>query len=61
MPVKNGTKRWAAEDVAAVVIETEETDVTEEQIEQWSDLTLYEWLEAWGYSYNGVDWVPVEE
>jgi hypothetical protein len=45
-------KRTYADDLALILIEIAPTDVTEEQVKQWNDNDLYEWLEAWGYEWN---------
>jgi hypothetical protein len=57
-------KRARAQVVAEQIIENHptETDVTLEDIETMSDPDLYDWLEAWGYSWEGVDgWVDPED
>ena len=45
-------KRTYADDLALILIEIAPTDVTEEQVKQWNDNDLYEWLEAWGYVWH---------
>lgn len=53
-------KRAHAQDLAQSICDLGETDVTE--VETWSDDDLYDWLEAWGYSWEGADgWIDLED
>ena len=37
-----------AKEVAMLILDQEDTEVTEEQIEEWDEEDLYAWLRAWG-------------
>jgi hypothetical protein len=39
----------------------EETDVILEDIQVWRADDVYEWLEAWGFEWDGTQWVGAEE
>ena len=39
----------------------DETDVTLEDIQGWRDDEVYEWLEAWGFEWDDVQWIGAEE
>lgn len=46
----------AKDEIAAHILENYNTDVTAEQIETWLEFDLYEWLEAWGFVWDGQEW-----
>lgn len=50
----------AKNEMAAHIIENLETDVTMEQVEMWQDFDLYDWLEGWGFEWNGQEWCSTE-
>lgn len=55
-------KRMHAQELAQSICDSGEVDVTFEQVQGWSDDDLYDWLESWGYSWEGVDgWVDLED
>lgn len=55
-------KRAHAQDQAQSIIDSGETNITFEQVLAWSDEDLYDWLESWGYTWEGADgWVDLED
>lgn len=48
MDILDTIERADAEEIAAVIIGSEDTEVTDEQMEQWSDYDLLIWLVEWG-------------
>lgn len=50
-------KRQYAEDLALALVETEDTDLTYDDVKEMSSRELYDWLEeAWGYEWDGESW-----
>lgn len=53
-------KQMYALDLALVLVDSGDTDVTEEQVRNWRDDELYEWLETgFNYEWDGHNWRPV--
>ena len=46
----------AKDEIAAMIIESRETDVTMDKLETWQDFDLYDWIESWGYEWDGSEW-----
>ncbi len=46
----------AKNEMAAHIIENYDTDVTMEKIETWQEFDLYDWLESWGFAWDGNEW-----
>ena len=47
----------AARDIAREIAAVQDTDVTPGDIDAWSADDVYEWLAAWGYEWDGVEWL----
>lgn len=55
-------KRTQALEVAEIICDSGETDVEFGGVKSWSDEDLYEWIESWGYTWEGDDgWVYLED
>ena len=49
----------AKDEIAAHIIENFDTKLTMEKIETWQEFDLYEWLEDWGFAWDGNEWARV--
>lgn len=55
-------KRMHAQELAQSICDSGEVDVTFEDVQGWSDEDLYEWIEYWGYVWEGAHgWVDLED
>lgn len=48
-------KRWESEEFAILLV-SEDGEITPEQIEAWADHNLYDWLELQGFEWTGSSW-----
>jgi hypothetical protein len=53
----NVIQRIDAEDIGAQICQTDSVLVTPAQIVTWSDTDLKDWLESFGYTWNGQDFI----
>lgn len=51
------TKRYLAIEQALYVIEHEDTNVTEDDLQTMRESDLYDFLAAWGWEWDGSEWV----
>ena len=51
-------KEREARDLAEMIAVSQDTDVEPDNLAAWPDYDVYEWLEAWGYSWDGQGWIP---
>lgn len=51
------SKYRKAMDVALDIINTQETSVTQQQLEDYRTDELYDFVEAWGYTYSYDRWI----
>ncbi len=49
-------KHLDAIEVAESIIDSKDVLVTSDDIRQWHESDLYEWLDAWGDEWDGTDW-----
>ncbi len=54
-------KEERGRDIALCIVDSEDTDVTPDQMKVWPDWDIYEWIEAWGYLWQEGEWVLDDE
>lgn len=54
-------KERLARDLAATLTEQKDTDITRDQVSQWRELDVYEWLYMWDFDWDGQRWVGPEK
>lgn len=42
-------------------LDDDETNVTADDIARWRDDEIYDWLEAWGFEWDGAAWMGSDE
>lgn len=58
MPINTiDPKEQQAREIALILSERDDNDVTEDDVEGWRDWDIYEWIEAFGYEWDGNEWV----
>lgn len=48
-------------DIALAIAQNEDTDVTVQDVKGMHEWDIYEWIEAWGYEWDGNEWVLEDE
>ena len=59
MPRPMNRQERLARDLAETLTDTQETEVQPDTIAGWPDYDVYEWLAAWGFHWDGQQWVRV--
>lgn len=55
------TKVEQARELALHLADSEDTDVTPEDVASMADHDLVEWVESWGFSWDGSGWENLED
>lgn len=50
-------QRSDSEGLAEIIIDDDDTNITMAQVKLWTDQDLKEWLEAWGYEWDGESFI----
>ena len=48
-----------ARDLGETLIDTQETDVTKQQLAAMNKWDVYDWLDAWDFFYEFGEWKPM--
>ena len=49
-------KYQEALDIALMLAQSDDTQVTEDDVQSWHEYDVYEWLEAWDYEWIAGSW-----